>query len=97
VGARTQQIIDRLAERCLRLKDTRPVQCTLGRKPLPRRGGACSDCRISREFELDQAVAKLVNTGAFKGTNRGFATRGAVCMSGIIGFDGRITWRDNRA
>jgi predicted phage terminase large subunit-like protein len=29
--------------------------------------------------------------------NRGFATREAACMSGIIGFDGRITWLDNRA
>jgi len=63
VAARTQQIIERLTERCLKV--TRP--CALGRKPLPRRGGACSECRISREFELDQAVAELVNTGAFKG------------------------------
>lgn len=67
MGARTQQTIDRLAKRCSKLEGTRPIQCTLGRKPLPRRGGACAECQISREFELDQAVAKLVNTGVFKG------------------------------
>src|SRR5262249_48443591 len=62
VRARTQQTTARLAKRVYDLKDARPpIKCTLGRKPLPRRGGACSDCRISREFELDQAVAKLVD------------------------------------
>jgi hypothetical protein len=67
VGSHTQQIIERLAKR---LEDTQiPVKCTLGLKPLPRRGGACSECPISREFELDEAVAELVNMGAFKGTS----------------------------
>src|SRR5262249_16008858 len=69
VRARTQQTIDRLAKRVYDLKDARPpIKCTLGRKPLPRRGGACSDCRISREFELDQAAANLVDPAPFKAT-----------------------------
>jgi predicted phage terminase large subunit-like protein len=29
--------------------------------------------------------------------NRGFTAREAACMTGFIGIDGRITWRDNRA
>jgi len=62
-----QQVIDRLTERWA--KPSRPpVNCTLGRKPLRRRGGACSACTAPQEFELDQEVAQLINTGAFKGT-----------------------------
>jgi hypothetical protein len=62
-----QQVIDRLTERWA--KPSRPpVNCTLGREPLRRRGGACSACTAPHEFELDQEVAQLINTGAFKGT-----------------------------
>lgn len=60
-------MIDRLAERWAK-GSQRPVKCTLGRKPLPRRGGACPDCKTAREFELDQAIAQLINTRAFRGT-----------------------------
>lgn len=62
-----QQVIGRLAERSAKASRV-PVKCTLGRKPLPRRGGRCSACTVPREFELDRAVAQLINTGAFKGT-----------------------------
>jgi hypothetical protein len=64
----TQQVIDRLAERSAKASRV-PVKCTLGRKPLPRRGGGCTACTVPREFELDRAVAQLINTGAFKGTS----------------------------
>jgi len=67
VKASSQQTIDRLAKRWANSRRL-PVECTLGRKPLPRRGGACPDCTTAREFELDQAVAQLINTGAFSGT-----------------------------
>ena len=62
-----QQVIDLLAKRWEEAA-RRPVKCTLGRKPLPRRGGACSVCRAQREFELDHAIAQLINARAFKGT-----------------------------
>jgi hypothetical protein len=65
--ASPQQQIDRLAERWAKTNRL-PVICTLGRKPLPRRGGACSACTAPREFELDQAVAQLIDAGMFKGT-----------------------------
>jgi hypothetical protein len=62
-----QQVIDRLTERWA--KPSRPpVNCTLGREPPRRRGGACSACTAPQEFQLDQEVAQLINTGAFKGT-----------------------------
>ena len=62
-----QQVIDRLTERWA--KPSRPpVNCTLGHKPVRRRGGGCSVCTARQEFELDQEVAQLIKTGAFKGT-----------------------------
>jgi len=67
VKASSQKIIDRFAERWANGRRF-PVKCTLGRKPLPRRGGACPDCTTARKFELDRAVAQLINTGAFRGT-----------------------------
>jgi hypothetical protein len=67
VKASSQQIIDRLAERWEKANRL-PLKCTLGRKPLPRHGGACSECTAPREFELDQAVGQLIRTGAFRGT-----------------------------
>lgn len=61
-----QRILDRLAERW-HTGAQQPVNCTLGRKPLPRRGGACSACTVRREFELDEMVARLINERTFSG------------------------------
>jgi hypothetical protein len=61
-----QQIIGRLMER--HLKSRRSADCKLGREPLSRRGGSCSACEPPNEFELDQAIAQLINAGLFKGT-----------------------------
>ena len=63
-----QQVIDRLTERWAAKHSRPPVNCTLGREPRRRRGGACSACTAPQEFELDQEVAQLIKTGAFKGT-----------------------------
>src|SRR5438876_5717781 len=63
--ARAQQVIDRLAERWAKAGRS-PVNCTLGPKSRRRRGGPCSACTHPQEFEIDQAVAQLINTGAFK-------------------------------
>jgi hypothetical protein len=65
--ASAQQVIDRLTERWAKASRP-PVNCTLGHKPLRRRGGGCSVCTAPQEFQLDQEVAQLINTGAFKGT-----------------------------
>jgi hypothetical protein len=46
------------------------VKCTLGRNPLPRRGGGCSVCTILPEFELDRAVAGLINAGGVQAHRR---------------------------
>jgi hypothetical protein len=60
-----QQVIDRLAERWA--KATRsPPNCTLGREARRRRGGACSACTPPQEFELDGAVAHLIDTAVFQ-------------------------------
>ena len=64
--ASAQQVINRLAKRW---EKARGLKCMLGRKPLRRRGGGCSICAVKREFELDQAVAQLINAGMFKGTD----------------------------
>ena len=64
---KAQQLINRLAERSI-IASRQPIKCKLGRKPLPRRGNGCSACTVRPEFELDQAVAELINAGAFKGT-----------------------------
>lgn len=64
--SRAQPVINRLAKR-LKEASERP-ECTLGSKPLPRRGGGCSACKPPGEFELDRAVAQLINAGVFKGT-----------------------------
>jgi len=63
-----QQVIDRLTERWAAKHSRPPVNCTLGREPRRRRGGSCSACTTPQEFELDQEVAQLIKTGAFKGT-----------------------------
>ena len=64
---KAQQVINRLAERSI-IASRQPIKCKLGSESLPRRGNACSACPVGREFELDQAVAELINAGAFKGT-----------------------------
>ena len=64
---KAQQVINRLAERSISASG-QPIKCKLGSESLPRRGNACSVCTVRREFELDQAVAELINAGAFKGT-----------------------------
>ena len=64
---KAQQVINRLAERSI-IASGQPIKCKLGSESLPRRGNACSACTVRREFELDQAVAELINAGAFKGT-----------------------------
>ena len=64
---KAQQVINRLAERSI-IASRQPIKCKLGSESLPRRGNACSVCTVRREFELDQAVAELINAGAFKGT-----------------------------
>src|SRR3974390_1131274 len=64
--ALSKQVIDRLAKRwaeAIRLR----VDCKLGLEPPRRRGGACSICKPPQEFELDQEVAQLISSGAFKG------------------------------
>ena len=69
--ARPQQVVDRLAERWAeanRESKRQPVACKLGHEPPRRRGGGCSKCRPPQEFELDQEVAQLISSGAFKGT-----------------------------
>jgi hypothetical protein len=62
-----QQVINRLAERSARASQ-QPVECRLGSEELPQRGKSCSACTVRPEFELDQAVAGLINAGAFKGS-----------------------------
>ena len=64
---KAQQVINRLAERSIGTS-RQPVKCRLGSEPLRRRGKACSACPVRPEFELDQAVAELINAGVFKGT-----------------------------
>jgi hypothetical protein len=64
---KAQQVINRLAERSIRAS-RQPVECRLGSESLRRRGKACSACPVRPEFELDQAVAELINGGVFKGT-----------------------------
>jgi hypothetical protein len=60
-----QQVIDRLAKRWEKAGQS-PRICTLGPKSDRRRGGGCSVCNPPNEFDLDQAVAQLINIGAFK-------------------------------
>jgi hypothetical protein len=62
-----QQVINRLAERSA-MASQQPVECRLGSEELPQRGKSCSACTVRPEFELDQAVAGLINAGAFKGS-----------------------------
>jgi hypothetical protein len=64
---KAQQVINRLAGRSI-MTSRQPVKCRLGSESLPRRGNSCSACKVRREFELDQAVAELINAEAFKGT-----------------------------
>jgi hypothetical protein len=64
---KAQQVINRLAERSIRAS-RQPVKCRLGSESLPRRGNACSACPVRREFELDRAIAELINAEVFKGT-----------------------------
>jgi hypothetical protein len=63
--AARQQVIDRLAERWEKALRS-PRICTLGPKSDRRRGGSCSACKPPNEFDLDEAVAQLINTAAFK-------------------------------
>ena len=67
LAVKAQQVINRLAERSI-IASRQPIKCKLGSESLPRRGNACSVCTVRREFELDQAVAELINAGTFKGT-----------------------------
>jgi hypothetical protein len=55
------QVIDRLAQRSLKP----PAHCRLGSEARRRRGGSCSACRPPQEFEIDQAIAQLIDSGAF--------------------------------
>jgi hypothetical protein len=64
---KAQQVINRLAERSISAS-RQPVKCRLGSESLPRRGNACSACPVRREFELDRAIAELINAEVFKGT-----------------------------
>jgi hypothetical protein len=62
-----QEVINRLAERSV-MASRQPVRYRLGSESLPRRSSSCSACTVRPEFELDQAVARLIKSGAFKGT-----------------------------
>jgi hypothetical protein len=66
------QVIDRLAERSLKP----PAHCRLGSEARRRRGGSCSACRPPQEFEIDQAIAQLIDSGAF--------ARAGVCPYQIV-------------
>jgi hypothetical protein len=73
-AARAQQVLRRLAARWAKDRPS-SAQCRLGLESR-RRGGACSACSYLQEFELDRAIAQLINTGAFK--------RAGVCPYQII-------------
>jgi hypothetical protein len=62
-----QKVINRLAERSA-MTGQQPVKCKLGSEALPQRGKSCSACTVRLEFELDQAVGRLINSGAFRGS-----------------------------
>jgi hypothetical protein len=59
-----QLAIDRLMEQCRQSRSA--PSCKLGHELLSHRGGACSACTSQREFDLDRAVAHLINTATFK-------------------------------
>ncbi len=63
--ARPQRVIERLAQRSAKASQL-SVNCKLGIEPRRRRGGSCSACTPPQEFELDEAVAQLINISAFK-------------------------------
>jgi hypothetical protein len=63
--ARPQQVINRLMERWVQASQV-PAHCKLGSEPRRRRGGVCSACAHPQEFEIDRAIAQLINTAAFK-------------------------------
>ena len=60
----SQQVIDRLADRCLKAGQA-PASCKLGSESRRQRGGACSVCRPPQEFEIDQEIAQLIEGAAF--------------------------------
>jgi hypothetical protein len=61
----TQQVIDRLAERWTKASRSRVI-CKLGTQSRRRRGGPCSACPYSQEFEIDEAIAWFIDSAAFK-------------------------------
>jgi hypothetical protein len=73
--ASPQQVIERLAERCLKASQSSP-HCRLGSEPRPRRGGGCSACTARQEFEIDRVIAQLIDSGSF--------ARAGVCPYQVI-------------
>jgi hypothetical protein len=61
---RPQQRINRLAEWLLERRNA--PDCTLGREPPRRRGGACSACKPREYIEINRETARLINLRAFK-------------------------------
>jgi len=60
-----EQVVNRLAKRRAKASESGP-DCMLGREPSRRRGGSCSACTALEEFEIDRAVAQLINSLTFK-------------------------------
>lgn len=60
-----QQVIERLATRSVNANWS-PANCRLAKEAVRRRGGGCSVCKVTPEFELDQTVAELINKSVFK-------------------------------
>ena len=73
--ASPQQVIDRLMERWVNASRS-PIHCRLGCKPRRRRGGACLACTHPQEFEIDRAIAQLIDSAAF--------TRAGVCPYQVV-------------
>jgi hypothetical protein len=60
-----QATIKRLAERWAQAERS-PVDCQLGANSLRRRGGGCANCAPPDEYELDRAIAELINARIFR-------------------------------
>jgi hypothetical protein len=73
--ARLQQAIARLAERWVKASNSTD-HCKLGFEPRRRRLGACSACTSPQEFELDRAIAQLIDSAVF--------TRAGACPYRIV-------------
>jgi hypothetical protein len=61
----TQQVINHLGERWHQGRAKPFPECKLGREPGRRRGGKCSACTITAEFEVDKEVSRLIDKGTF--------------------------------